>query len=97
MTDIPEDIMREAESLATELPMRVLTDPDSVATTIALALYAAEKRGAERERERCVVIADEHLSRIVGHHPDKPMADQGAQGYGNAALNIAAAIRRGEE
>lgn len=48
MTDIPEDIMREAESLAAELPMRVLTDPDSVATTIARALLAAEKRGAER-------------------------------------------------
>lgn len=46
------------------------------------------------EREKCVKIADEHRSRVPGHDPDVDMSDKVAQGYGNAAFNIAAAIRR---
>jgi hypothetical protein len=58
------------------------------------AAYAA---GVAAERERCAAIADEHLARVPGHNPDKQCDDLVAQGYGNAALNIADAIRRGEE
>jgi hypothetical protein len=45
------------------------------------------------EREACAAIADEHLARIPGHCPDKQEGDLVAHGYGNAALNIAHAIR----
>lgn len=38
-------------------------------------------------------IADKHRSRVAGHHPDVERPDRVAQGYGNAALNIAAEIR----
>lgn len=46
------------------------------------------------EREACAKLADEHLARVPLWHPDGPMlADETAQGYGNAASNIAAVIR----
>jgi hypothetical protein len=39
-------------------------------------------------------IADEHRARVQHHNPDdKNPPDLVAQGYGNAALNIAVAIR----
>lgn len=43
--------------------------------------------------EACASVADEHRARVKDHNPDKPGSDLVAQGYGNAALNIAAAIR----
>lgn len=43
--------------------------------------------------EECAKVADSHLARVGDHHPDKPNADRVAWGYGNASLNIAAAIR----
>jgi hypothetical protein len=43
--------------------------------------------------EECARVADKHLARIPGHCPDKEMADKVAQGYGNAALNIACELR----
>jgi hypothetical protein len=59
--------------------------------------WLAWQAGVAAERERCAAIADEHLARVPGHNPDKQCDDLVAQGYGNAALNIADAIRRGEE
>lgn len=46
-------------------------------------------------RERCAAVADAHLQRIPDHNPDVQRDDLVAQGYGNAALNIADAIRTG--
>jgi len=45
--------------------------------------------------EQCAKIADEHRARVWPHDPDETEpGDRVAQGYGNAALNIAIAIRR---
>ncbi|MFN7882120.1 MAG: hypothetical protein ACK5PF_03775 [bacterium] len=49
------------------------------------------------ERERCAKVADDHLERVQPDSPDDDMHDKLAQGCGNAALNIAAAIRKGDQ
>ena len=47
----------------------------------------------EAMRLRALDIAHEHLARVQPHDPDDPHpVDKVAQGYGNAALNISAAI-----
>jgi hypothetical protein len=58
-----------------------------------LASRERERAARAEEQEACAKVADEHRARVPGHHPDEEMADKVAQGYGNAALNIAAAIR----
>lgn len=70
---------------------RLCRDYDRLLTRVA-ALDAAVKA----ERERCWCIAKAHLARIPNHNPDIPRDDLLAQGYGNAALNIAAEIERGQ-
>lgn len=56
MTDIPEDIMREAERLARMPPSWKADGNETLIAAIAYALYAerfaAEKRGAERVMAR---------------------------------------------
>lgn len=37
--------------------------------------------------------ADKHRALVPDHDPDKPVPDAVGQGYGNAALNLAAAYR----
>ncbi len=49
------------------------------------------------ERDRCAKVAAAHLERVQPHSPDDDMLDKLAQGYGNAALNIAAAICNGDQ
>lgn len=75
-------------------------DPDDTPNTWSAAMavacevvpYIAKAAKAEA-REACAKIADKHLARVPDHCPDREMEDLVAQGYGNAALNIAAAIR----
>jgi hypothetical protein len=43
--------------------------------------------------EICAKVADKHLAHVPGHDPDRVGTDRVAQGYGNAALNIAHDIR----
>jgi hypothetical protein len=48
----------------------------------------------EAMRQMALDIAHEHLARVQPHDPDDPHpVDKVAQGYGNAAINISAAIR----
>ena len=51
MTEIPADIMREAECIAFEYALAALEVPATSA--IARAILAAEERATQRERERC--------------------------------------------
>lgn len=44
-------------------------------------------------REECAKVADANRALIPDHNPDAERDDLVAQGYGNAALNIAVAIR----
>jgi hypothetical protein len=53
----------------------------------------AARRYALAERAECARIADEHLKRIPNWKPDKSLPDEVAEGYGNAANNIATEIR----
>jgi len=98
MSDIPEDIMAEAEDLAAELPMRVLTDQDSVATVIARALMgheAAMRQERDDARETYAnlinIIADIREKSGVG---GKPMLGELADAI---EARIAAAEQRGAE
>lgn len=64
---------------------------DTVHLIDALSATPAIRDQAFEEAAR---VADDHRARISNHHPDdKEPADHVAQGYGNAALNIAVAIR----
>jgi len=65
---------------------------DGLADDICDALVAAKLNVINQ----CQAIADKHYLRINGHNPDAPPpnGDYLAQGYGNAALNIAEEIRR---
>jgi hypothetical protein len=56
MTEIPEDVMKEARKVVAQFPYSTTSDPlENRATIIAAALLAAEGRGAEKERERCAI------------------------------------------
>jgi hypothetical protein len=57
MTDIPDDIMKAAQKIATDWAGAGPFTHD-VAADIAVALLAAEKRGEQRERERCAEACD---------------------------------------
>jgi hypothetical protein len=59
------------------------------------AVQAQIDAAVRAERERCAKVADAHLERVQPHSPDDDMLDKLVQGYGNSALNIAAAIRKG--
>lgn len=58
-------------------------------------LLAELRRVRAAERERCAKVAWSHLERLPNYNPnnENELADKVEQGYGNAALNIAAAIR----
>lgn len=56
-------------------------------------LKAAERELAEAY-ERAAKVADEHRAHVPNHDPEMQSDDLVAQGYGNAAFNIAAAIRK---
>jgi len=88
---IPDEIMEQARDVADRLFRRgqyrdwhVAKDPERI---IALALQAvdtaAEKRGEERERERCARVAEAKFD--LRHQTQARFA----------AMNIAAAIRSG--
>ncbi len=76
------------EMIRTPDDWRIYVRADTVEALIDAAVKA--------ERERCAEVAAAHLERVLPHSPDDDMLDKLAQGYGNAALNIAVAIRKGE-
>jgi hypothetical protein len=77
---IPDEIMEQARALVEDTG----NYPDSV-SAIATALLAAEKRGEEKERERCVNVAEAAIRQPADDYYDQR----------NVAASIAAAIRRG--
>jgi hypothetical protein len=96
--------MTQTDKEAVELLVALLEwpNPETVegAAKMLLSLRAtldaaeAEKRAAvEAAYEKAAQKADYHLDRVKPHHPDEPGPDKVAYGYGNAALNIAVAIR----
>jgi len=59
-------------------------------------IYRLVKDALEAQREGYARLADEHRARVPNHDPEAQADDLVGQGYGNAAFNIAAAIRNGE-
>jgi hypothetical protein len=57
------------------------------------AAEARERAAVADAYEKAALKADYHLDMVKPHDPDAPGPDDIAQGYGNAALNIAVAIR----
>lgn len=55
----------------------------------------SNKNLAELEKQRCLTIIDEHLSRLPKYNPhsDTEIDDKVEQGYGNACLNIKKSIQ----
>lgn len=64
---------------------------DEMEMYLAQLLYEA----ALKEREECVKIVESHYDRLphYSRHSDQDLVDKIEQGYGNAILNIAMAIR----
>ncbi len=82
---IPDAILSEADEICSQIAEFGMPAQES----IAQAIIAAEKRGMERERERCAKIADEY--RPFGRRTD------GSDNFrwGTAKWDIASAIRKG--
>lgn len=59
----------------------------------AAALDALLERAVKAALEDAAGKSLEHLMLVQPHDPDHPKSDLVSQGYGNAALNISAAIR----
>jgi hypothetical protein len=103
MTDIPEDIMREARGIVQSAcgcaPGRRRSNGTShhdscndQVLVVARALLAAEKRGAERERERAAGKADAVRQRLEAGRK-RPLS-QIDEHVASVADGIAAAIRK---
>lgn len=92
MTDVPEDIMREAEAFVGDLPGIPRPNRPFVVSSLARALLAAEKRGAERERERAASKADVVRQRLEAGRK-RPLS-QIDEHVAYVADGIAAAIRK---
>jgi len=62
---IPDDVMQWARRVYDALGRGSISDSEQ----IARALMAAERAGAERERERCAKVAEEPVARPFGEPP----------------------------
>jgi post-segregation antitoxin (ccd killing protein) len=87
---IPSEMREKAREIAVNWVPWTSEAQNSAIEAIASALWQADREATERAAK----IADEHRSRIPDHDPEAQRADLVAQGYGNAAFNIACAIRR---
>jgi hypothetical protein len=86
--DLHEAAIRERDEARTEIE-RLKT---YIANNVSLSKAEAEARGYEGGVREAAKVAQKHLAYVPNHHPDEPMEDLVAQGYGNAALNIEHAI-----
>ena len=72
--------------------MEAANDPEWAAKHVEVSLRQARAVIA-RTLEYAAGEADKHRALVPDHDPDKPVPDAVGQGYGNAALNLAAAYR----
>jgi hypothetical protein len=91
MTDIDPKIIEAAARAVWSSGAMTTLETVAIAIPAALTAGLREQIRAEALRE-AAAVANAHRARIPGHHPDGPRDDLVAQGYGNASLNIAAAI-----
>ena len=71
--DVPQDVWDEATQHVAQIPIRSQRAWDLAKSIIARAIMAAEKRGEEREREACALIAEvERRSDLSIKHGYKP-------------------------
>jgi len=69
MSEIPDDVMKRARAVSSEWFPYGHHDEALLCEQIARALMAAERAGAERERERCAKVAEEPVARPFGEPP----------------------------
>jgi hypothetical protein len=99
MSDQPERI------IAKRYPNGVVGARDNLTPKEGYSEYIRKDiadAAVQAERERCAKVAAAHLERVQPHSPDDDMLDKLAQAiaalaYGTAALNIATAIRKGDQ
>jgi hypothetical protein len=60
MTPIPDEIMEQARALRGAVLWESNSSIEQIARVIYAERLAAEKRGEERERERCAKVAEKH-------------------------------------
>lgn len=105
MTEIPDSVMEEARKAAANIMDNACLGEHWVKNGVDAALrkdikdaiLAAEKRGEERERERCAKIAEQKFNiDTVGKNAKGKPYQTGSVAI-NAAGRIAAAIRKGSD
>ncbi len=90
---IPDAILAEARA-AFGAPWGEEPEDTAAVHRIAQALLDAEKRGAERERARCLAIVEDHDGKPCQLDDDHEYADWFDAGQVDASTSIASAIRR---
>ena len=92
MGDIPERIRSEARKAIYDTGRGMIgRERNYLEYRVSKALYEAEKRGREEERERCAVICEHYAQQWDNGHDDGKPND----GF-NACMDSAAAIRSGQ-
>lgn len=74
------------------------TQPGQTGYTRTDLIPAMIEAAVAKERERCAMVAEAHLRRLPHYAPnaENNLGDKVEEGYGNACVNIAAAIREGK-
>lgn len=86
-------VVNAAEARVRELEAE-LAAMEARAVAADLAVVKAARVATAETIERCAKVADEHRAHVPNHDPEMQSDDLVAQGYGNAAFNIAVAIRK---